>query len=194
MFDLVALLSTLGSTLTALISSNLPSDIWFTVSNPLLAINGLISARRADRNIVKDDTIHEIMALADCHETAALLADLIRVDGAGRWPPRANHDHDPWPAAIRLYKEAYLEMGPLLATADPSLDDNVNRTRIANFRSLFRELLHERVDMSQVKQLLEAADAGRWDVFPRDTYKCLLLMCFLVSACVSVRDGLSCMS
>jgi hypothetical protein len=126
------------------------------------------------------DMIHDIKELAGCHETAASLITLIDKDGAGSWPPRANHEHSTWPVALRPYKDIYYEMAPLLPSANVSLDDDVNRERIIYFRSRFRKLLNERVDLGQVTLLLQAADAGRWDVFPRDTYNafyCCIAWC-----------------
>ncbi|KAL2125675.1 hypothetical protein VTJ04DRAFT_2040 [Mycothermus thermophilus] len=114
--------------------------------------------------------LQEIHNLAECHETASLLANLIRKDGAGEWPPRSNHDRDTWPAPLQAYRAIYEEMLPLLAVAEPSLDDNVNREQIMAFRARFRALLRERVDLPAVERLLQAAEAGQWDVFPRDTY------------------------
>ncbi|KAK4040495.1 hypothetical protein C8A01DRAFT_15655 [Parachaetomium inaequale] len=116
------------------------------------------------------ERIKEVADLTEYHETAACLADLVRQDGAGSWPPRANHTHSTWPAALRPYKEIYHEMAPLLAAVNISLDDDVNRQRVTHFRSRFQQLLSERVNLGEVTQLLEAADAGRWDVFPRDVY------------------------
>ncbi len=116
------------------------------------------------------DKIKDIMALAECHETAAHLADLIQKDGAGSWPPRANHAYSTWPVALRPYGEIYQEMAPLLPATKASLDDEVNKERINAFRSHFRELLKDRVNLQEVTELLEAADTGRWDVFPRDAY------------------------
>jgi len=113
------------------------------------------------------DRIEHIMDLAECHETAACLAKLIKKDGAGSWPPRVSLV---WPAAIKPYMEIYHEMAPLLPAATASLDDEVNRERIDRFRSRFSKLLAERVNLSDVTHLLDAADAGRWDVFPRDAY------------------------
>lgn len=114
--------------------------------------------------------IQDINALVDFHQTAAALADLIHYDGAGSWPPKANHEHSAWPRALQAYKEIYLELAPLLPKMKPSLDDDTNREDIANFRSRFRQLLRDRVDLAKVKHLLEAAEAGRSDVFPRDMY------------------------
>ncbi|KAF1840882.1 uncharacterized protein K460DRAFT_410277 [Cucurbitaria berberidis CBS 394.84] len=111
-----------------------------------------------------------IKALPEQHEVVSILEELIHKDGAGSWPPRANHTDSTWPVALRSYKEIYQELVLLLPTATPSLNDQVNTTRIANFRLRFRDLLYKRVNLAQVKQLLEAADADRWDVFPRDVY------------------------
>lgn len=128
----------------------------------------------------KEDTIRHIDDLADFHETAARLSDLFKKDGAETWPPRANHDYLTWPAALRPFKEIYQEMAPLLPAATPSLDDDINRARIDAFRSRFSQLLSEKVNHEDVIQLLAAAHAGRWDVFPRDVYNafyCLIAWC-----------------
>ncbi|KAG0577614.1 hypothetical protein KC19_5G167900 [Ceratodon purpureus] len=132
----------------------------------------LVSPRDLDRGPARTPIkkVREITTYSDCHETASLLTQLIAEDGAGSWPPRSNHDGAAWPAPLRPYQETYLELGPLLPSAKPSTDDEANRSRIADFRSKFREQLRSRVDLARVRGLLEAADAGRWDVFPRDTY------------------------
>jgi hypothetical protein len=80
--------------------------------------------RPGSRN-TKEEKINEIDALAEHHEVAEKLNDLIKKDGAGSWPPNANHDHAIWPAALRPYKEIYLELASLLPQATPSLDDSV---------------------------------------------------------------------
>jgi hypothetical protein len=124
-----------------------------------------------------EDIIKEVMGLAEYHETAARLADLIKRDGAGVWPPRASLT---WPTAIRPYLDIYHEMAPLLPAATVSLDDEVNTERIDNFRSRFSKLLNDRVNLVEVTRLLDAADAGRWDVFPRDAYNafyCCIAWC-----------------
>ena len=118
--------------------------------------------------INKDSVFKVLKALAGRHETASSLLELIEKEGAGSWPPKASHDS--WPIALRPYKDIYLELIPLLPAAEPSLDDNVNHSRRNKYRSLMRELLHERIDIDQVKCFLAAAEAGKWDVFPRDAY------------------------
>ncbi|KAK0658054.1 hypothetical protein B0T16DRAFT_426019 [Cercophora newfieldiana] len=117
-----------------------------------------------------DDEIKEITALADCHETAARLAELIHKDGAGSWPPRCNYVDSSWPAALRPYIDIYHEMKALLPAAKPSLVDEENRVRIDYFRARHAKLLEDKVDLEAVTQLLKAAEAGRWDAFPRDVY------------------------
>ncbi|KAA8627102.1 hypothetical protein TUN199_03420 [Pyrenophora tritici-repentis] len=114
--------------------------------------------------------IEAIKALTEHHEVAELLSDLIQKDGAGSWPPNTNHVHATWPSPLRAYKEIYLELAPLLPQEEPPLDDKVNVKLISEFRERFRELLRERVNLVEVKKLLEAADAGRWVDFPRDVY------------------------
>ncbi|KAI1381467.1 hypothetical protein F4677DRAFT_126953 [Hypoxylon crocopeplum] len=124
----------------------------------------------SDPKRTRDQTVRDTLAVAGHHETAAVLSEMILTDGAGSWPPRANHTHNMWPAALRPYKEIYFELARLIPKETASLDDEVNRALIDDFRSSFRKLLAERVDMAQVKDLLEAADAGRWDAFPREVY------------------------
>ncbi|KAH6845777.1 hypothetical protein B0I37DRAFT_344917 [Chaetomium sp. MPI-CAGE-AT-0009] len=173
MFDFVGfiILSALGSLFTALAASSKRKwKLWSLASETVFAKPQYFSVVEAEQQPDDATLLKEINNMAECHETAALLADLIRKDGAGCWPPRAEHDHTAWPAALRPYREIYEEVAPLLPTEHVSLDDEVNKARINNFRSRLQQLLHERVNLAQVEELLSAADAGRWDVFPRDTY------------------------
>jgi hypothetical protein len=98
-------------------------------------------------------TIEDIKHLTEKHEVAALLGDLIHQDGAGSWPPRANHTESTWPAPLRTYKEIYDELAPLIPQATPSLDDDVNLERITAFRRRFRDLLAEKTDLTAVKEV-----------------------------------------
>lgn len=72
--------------------------------------------------------------------------------------------------ALRPYKDIYLELIPLLPTAERSLDDNVNNARRNKYRSLMRKLLTERINIAQVEEIMAAVEAGNWDVLPRDAY------------------------
>ncbi|KAK4641311.1 hypothetical protein QC761_503080 [Podospora bellae-mahoneyi] len=118
-------------------------------------------------NKQKLDTIHD---LSDCHEVASSFSTLVQQDGAGYWPPRSNHNEKTWPACLQAYKDIYHEMAPLLPAENASLNDNINERRIFEFRTRFVQLLSQKVDLAEVQRLLQAADAGRWDVFPRDAY------------------------
>ncbi|KFA49966.1 hypothetical protein S40293_10482 [Stachybotrys chartarum IBT 40293] len=129
---------------------------------------------------IKNRKIQEIKALTNCHEVAAKFAELFHTDGAGSWPPNVNHDTTTWPPALRPYRDIYLQMAPLLPQPVACLDDEVNKARVANFRAQYRKLLQDRIDMTEVKALLEAANAGRWDVFPRETYNAFY--CCIASA------------
>jgi hypothetical protein len=183
MFGLVTsiLVSVLGYLIAALIPP--PRQLWklgFAKPRTVFHKSRFFRSSEANTRSTDGGELQDIHNLAECHETAALLSDLIHKDGAGEWPPRSNHDHTTWPAALRPYREIYEEMMPLLATANVSLDDEVNRTRITNFRSRFQALLDERVDLDGVENLLKAAEAGQWDVFPRDTYNafyCCIAWC-----------------
>ncbi|KAL5116567.1 hypothetical protein ACEQ8H_005563 [Pleosporales sp. CAS-2024a] len=99
---------------------------------------------------LRDNKIKEIKALAEYHEVGRILHELIQTDGAGSWPPNANHDMSTWPQALQPYVEIYLEMAPFLPQATPSCDDEVNMTRILAFRQRYDDLLHERVDLAGV--------------------------------------------
>lgn len=176
MFELAGFLviAALGSILTVFITSFHRSwRPWPSKKTTVAPGSWSLFTPAGETDTANDEILREINALAECHETAALFSDLVRTDGAGAWPPRANHDHGTWPAPLQPYKEIYYEMAPRLATVSASLDDEVNRGRITDFRARFQKLLHERVDLTQVHELLDAADAGRWDVFPRDTYNAL---------------------
>ncbi|MCJ1266909.1 hypothetical protein MMC22_006794 [Lobaria immixta] len=111
--------------------------------------------------------IQELRTLKGC-ATASALLELFDKDGAGAWPPKANHDT--WPMTLRPYKDIYLALAPLLSTAEPSLDDNFNNERRNNYRVLMGKLLSERINIAQVEQVLAAVEAGNWDVLPRDAY------------------------
>lgn len=138
------------------------------LKGPPKTIAALSAVQDADGHPDSEQILRDIRRRAKSHEAAAALADLIATDGAGSWPPLANHDHGAWPEAVRPYRDIYFELAPLLAVEKPSLDDDVNRARIAHFRSRYRDLLAQRVDLDRVDRLLKAVDAGRRDVFPLD--------------------------
>ncbi|KAI9760772.1 MAG: hypothetical protein M1835_000111 [Candelina submexicana] len=120
----------------------------------------------------------DLRVLKNQHETAAILSDLVDKDGAGAWPPKANHDS--WPAALKPYKDIYLECVPLLPAADPSTDDDVNQERRGRYRSLMRKLLQERINVAEVEKIMKATAAGNWDACPRDAYNavyCCVAVC-----------------
>lgn len=112
--------------------------------------------------------VQDLRTLKGRHEAASILLELIEKDGAGAWPPKANHDS--WPMALRPYKDIYLELVPLLPAAKSSLDDKINNERINKYRSLMRKLLTERINITEVKEVLAAVEAGDWNVLPRDAY------------------------
>ncbi|KAI1906164.1 hypothetical protein LOZ61_006806 [Ophidiomyces ophidiicola] len=124
------------------------------------------------------ERLHKLRALSRHHEVASVLSTLVREDGAGTWPPRANHDS--WPHALRPYKNIYLELISLLPTARPSLDDDINNERRNKYRSIMRKLLSERVNIFEVEILLASVEAGSWDLCPRDVYNgfhCCVAVC-----------------
>ncbi|CAN8102082.1 unnamed protein product [Discula destructiva] len=132
----------------------------------------LVQRVRSDKCALADFTaqqrIRALSQLSTRHETASRLSDLIDNDGAGAWPPCANHGYDTWPVPLRGYSQVFQKIAPLLSTATASVDDQVNRARIDSFRAEFRKQLREHVDLVQVRPWLEAVEAERWDILPRD--------------------------
>lgn len=110
----------------------------------------------------------DLKALKLRHDVHSAFMAMVNDEGAGSWPPRATHDD--FPPALRPYQHIYAAMAPLLPNADPSLDDECNAIRIADFRSRMQALLTERVDLDAVQRVLETVESGNWDAFARDTY------------------------
>ena len=125
-----------------------------------------------------DDLLAQIKATCQAHETAGLLQTLIEMDGAGSWPPRSSHG-DAWPRALQSYHAIYLELAPSLPAKEASLDDDVNFERRHGYRTCMRNLLHDRVDISAVKTLLAAVEAGDGSALSADGlngfYACIAL-------------------
>jgi hypothetical protein len=108
------------------------------------------NARRAGKSIGLID------AVAEQHEVARVFQEMVQYDGVGTWPPHTNHNHLTWPQALQAYRDIYMELAPLLPRDTPSLDDQVNTARIMSFRDKFRNLLSERVNLDQVKEVYTA--------------------------------------
>ena len=139
----------------------------------LVLVAGSVSWRKRPRSVQIGETgnslrIQDLKTLKSRHETASTLLELLEKDGAGAWPPNANHDS--WPMALRPYKDIYLQLVPHLSAAEPSLDDNINDERRNRYRSLMRKLLTERVNIAQVEEVMAAVEAGHWDALPRGSY------------------------
>jgi hypothetical protein len=117
---------------------------------------------------VNESKYRDLRSSRDRHEAASVMSKLVEEDGAGAWPPNANHDS--WPAPLRPYQDIYFELIPLLSAAPPSLDDAVNNERRAKYRSLMRKLLSERINIPQVVEILAAVERGNWNAIPRDAY------------------------
>lgn len=112
--------------------------------------------------------LQDLKALRVRHDVHSAFMTMVNDEGAGSWPPRATHDD--FPPALRPYQHIYAAMAPLLPWSDPSLDDECNKIRIADFRSRMQTLLAEKVDMDAVQSTLETVQSGNWDAFPRDAY------------------------
>jgi hypothetical protein len=113
--------------------------------------------------------IGQIKTISKDHETASLLHELIEMDGAGSWPPRASHG-DMWPLALRPYHDIYLQLAPSLSVQQVSLDDNVNSERCSQYRETMRKLLQDNVNLPEVEAILAALEAGNKLSFPSDAY------------------------
>lgn len=116
-------------------------------------IRALCTSASAQSQILND-----IYQLGESHEVAFTLCDLVRHDGASCWPPRANHNVEDWPVALRGYKQIYVGLATLLPTSPTSLDDNANRIAIDKFRADLRDLLQQHVDICAVSDLLNSAE------------------------------------
>ncbi|KAI0502774.1 hypothetical protein F5B22DRAFT_58276 [Xylaria bambusicola] len=97
--------------------------------------------------------ILDLKDLASKNEVASALFRLVSEDGAGLWPPRAAHNR--LPSCFQPYQDIYLELIPNLSTAIPALDDDINKQRIEEFRHKMSRLLCERVNILEVKHVLE---------------------------------------
>lgn len=95
--------------------------------------------------------------MTEYHEVAEVLDDLIQKDGAGSWPPNANHRSLSWPVPLRPYQEIQVELASLLPQENPSLDDQLNTVRIAEYRQQFQSLLREGVNIAKLKKVRDAA-------------------------------------
>jgi hypothetical protein len=102
------------------------------------------------------------------NEAAVALCKLIQYDGAGKWPPRV--DHDNWPPALVPYKEIYLEMIPLLSSPSVSLDDTINNDIRKRFRTRMSNLLQQRINTQEVEDIMFAAELGGPGSLPRSSY------------------------
>jgi hypothetical protein len=108
---------------------------------------------RSSRTEAPEKYTREFKTLHGEHEVEKVLNDLVREDGAGSWPPVANHTLSHWPVPLQPYRHLYLELAALLPQAIPSLDDQVNAVRIAEFRRRVRILLNERIDLAEIHQV-----------------------------------------
>lgn len=82
------------------------SAIWNVVTWVQSCIRG------ADK-LEKTTILKVIKDLAEQHELAAILGELVEKDGAGFWPPLTNHAETTWPVALRAYKEIYCNVAKI---------------------------------------------------------------------------------
>ena len=117
------------------------SDLKTKIRGRITSLTDKIGVSSLDNSFSTKKQIEAMQKLVDCHQTAALLADLIHTDGAGTWPPLANHDHSTWPPALQPYRDVCQKLIPHLAVEKASLDDYCNINRIATYRQRFHCLL-----------------------------------------------------
>jgi len=135
--------------------------------------------RKVPLALAGNDTRYQTLkAQSQEHEAAWRLQRLVERDGAGTWPPKCTYDA--WPAALRPYQDIYFEMVPDFPTADASLDDEANTKRRTAFRAKMRKLFDERINVADVRSILEAVEDGNNSRLPRDKYNafyCAVAVC-----------------
>ncbi|KAL8726097.1 MAG: hypothetical protein Q9166_006934 [cf. Caloplaca sp. 2 TL-2023] len=155
-----------------------------TFLTALLLSFGILSwrkLRKADKGVDETGNLQkyqELTVLKAQHETAAILSDLVETDGAGAWPPRS--EHNSWPAALKPYKDIYLECIPLLPAADPSTNDDVNQERRGRYCARMRALLQERINVAEVEKVMKDVESGDWNACPKAAYNaiyCCVAVC-----------------
>lgn len=155
------------TTLTAMGPTWLTLSLVFICST-VIFFKGLIFQKQKGSSSLENIFL-ELEAMRGNHETADLLQHLVQFDGAGSWPPQASHGKA-WPAALRPYHDVYFELAKSLPTANVSLDTEIHSSRRFEYRAQMRYLLHERIDMSAVEDILLAAEAGDRSVFSAKAY------------------------
>ncbi|TQV90868.1 Indoleamine 2,3-dioxygenase [Cordyceps javanica] len=140
----------------------------------LLAVAALVYTWRAwycrplSKLTIPETGIESLRALNVDHELRTEFLKLVREDGAGSWPPVARHDG--WPAALSAYRKVYAQVAPFLASAEPSLDDDFNVKRCAEFRARMRASLEQHVDTRATASCLQSILDGNWAELSRDSF------------------------
>ncbi|KAL4912837.1 hypothetical protein BDW62DRAFT_215997 [Aspergillus aurantiobrunneus] len=96
-----------------------------------------------------------LLAVVD-HATVTSLQTLIDTDGAGSWPPRAEHGSQ-WPSALRPYHDIYQALCASLPCTTNLDDDEANTRRCMDFRSRMAKLLQSHIDLDSVKSVLDGS-------------------------------------
>lgn len=104
------------------------------------------------------DYVFLIKADQERHETVQALQNMIDIDGAGSWPPKASH-RDSWPIALHPYHDIFLELSSLLPADNVSTDDAINYNRRLEYRTRLKRLLKERISIAAVKSVLSISDS-----------------------------------
>ncbi|KAI5455769.1 hypothetical protein BGZ63DRAFT_368305 [Mariannaea sp. PMI_226] len=115
--------------------------------------------------------ISELNLLQDRHKAAYALAQLVEQDGAGSWPPSASFVS--WPKSLQCYQNIYHELFRSFTVEEPSLCDDFNRQKRYEFRALMQKRLHEKVDLTEVGEIMKSIEQGNWSIMPRLQFNAL---------------------
>ncbi|KAJ5105040.1 hypothetical protein NUU61_002387 [Penicillium alfredii] len=104
----------------------------------------------------EDAYILRAKTLKSDHATVISFQTLIETDGAGSWPPRAEHGPQ-WPSPLRPYHEIYRTLCSSLPCTANLDDDEANVCRCTEFRSRMAKLLRSHIDLTAVDSVLRGS-------------------------------------
>lgn len=113
--------------------------------------------------------VAQIKTMPNNHETVKALQDMINIDGAGDWAPKASH-RDSWPAALHPYHDIYLELSSLLPVDQICVDDAINQSRRIEYRTRLQKLLRERVNLEAVESIMSTAEDTEHSLLSADSW------------------------
>ncbi|KAJ5111074.1 hypothetical protein N7532_001609 [Penicillium argentinense] len=105
----------------------------------------------------RQDYISRVKETRDSHETIKALQRMVKVDGAGSWPPKATH-RDSWPKALQPYHDIFQELAALISVDTVSTNDEINQSRRLEYRKRLQRLLKERINLEAVQSVFAISD------------------------------------